>query len=144
MSDWDSLRARYSSKGQYLNRKVLFNRTDFEDFSNWLVDQGAEVSSEPKQDEALRFKLNGELGIVYSKGSGNLLAHDLGYKYDQDRGYDVTRHNAMNMNWNLSAKKQMPGETKNKGMVFEYCYSCKDIQELRGDQCAVCSSYIRF
>lgn len=67
MNEWDRLRARYSSKGQYLNRKVLFKRGDFEDFSNWLVDQGAEVLSEPKQDEALRFRLNGELGLFTAK-----------------------------------------------------------------------------
>ena len=144
MSEWDRLRARYSSKGQYLNRKVLFKRGDFEDFSNWLVDQGAEVLSEPKQDEALRFRLNGELGIVYGKGSGNLLAHDLGYKYDQYRGHDVTQHNAINMNWNLPAKKQIPGAPMSGAVAFEYCYSCKDIQELCGDQCSVCYSYIKF
>lgn len=71
MNDWDELQARYSSKGQYKNRKVIFRMNDFEDFSNWLVDQGAEVLTDLKQDEALRFKLNGELGIVYGKGSGN-------------------------------------------------------------------------
>lgn len=83
-SEWDRLKARYSSKGQYAKRKVIdgfFSNKD--NFINFLVDQGAEIMLEARQSEEFRFRLNGELGIVYEKGSGNLLAHDMGIKYDR-------------------------------------------------------------
>lgn len=82
MNEWQKLEARYASKKLYAKRKVLFNKQDKDDFVNYLIDSGAEIILEPKQSEAFRFRLNGELGIVYTKGSGNLLAHDIGYKYD--------------------------------------------------------------
>ncbi|HHP6708702.1 TPA: hypothetical protein ACSE6Y_003820, partial [Acinetobacter baumannii] len=53
----------------------------FEDFSNWLVDQGADVFSRTEQNELLRFRYRGQLGIWYESGSGNLLMHDLADKY---------------------------------------------------------------
>lgn len=37
------------------------------------------------QDEILRFRLNGELGIVWCSGSGNLLAHDCALKWKAKR-----------------------------------------------------------
>ena len=75
------LRARYSSINQYSKRQVLKSKKDLEDFANWLVDQGAEILLNPCQHESLRFYLNNELGIVWEKGSGNLLAHDMGIAY---------------------------------------------------------------
>lgn len=122
-NEWKELRSRYSSAGQYSKRQVLTRRNDLEDFSNWLIDRGAEVLLNPCQHEVLRFYLKGELGIVWLKGSGNLLAHDMGIIYD------------MEQNGKAPA---------NQAVVFEYCYSCKDIQELSGDQCSLCHSYIRF
>lgn len=80
-NEWKKLRARYNSLTQYSKRQVLSNRTDLEDFANWLVDQGAEILLNPCQHESLRFYLKDELGIVWSKGSGNLLAHDMGIAY---------------------------------------------------------------
>lgn len=82
MNEWEKLKSRYSSNKQYAKRKVLFNNQDKEDFVNYLINMGAEIILEPKQSESFRFRLNGDLGIVYTKGSGNLLAHDMGYKYD--------------------------------------------------------------
>ncbi len=117
-SEWRKLRARYTSISQYSKRRVLKSKKDLEDFKNWLIDQGAEILLNPCQHEAFRFYLNKELGIVWSKGSGNLLAHDMGIQY---------------------SSKQ-----KNDAVEFQYCFSCKDVQELSGDQCSVCHSYIKF
>lgn len=80
MSDWQILRSRYGSNRSYKNR-VAVPPFYFEDFSNWLVDQGADVYSKTEQNELLRFRLNGQLGIWYESGSGNLLMHDLADKY---------------------------------------------------------------
>ncbi len=80
MNDWQILRSRYSSNRSYKNRLALLP-SKFEDFSNWLVDQGADVYSKTEQNELLRFRLNGQLGIWYESGSGNLLMHDLADKY---------------------------------------------------------------
>lgn len=80
MSDWQILRSRYGSNRSYKNR-VAVPPFYFEDFSNWLVDQGADVFSRTEQNELLRFRLNGQLGIWYESGSGNLLMHDLADKY---------------------------------------------------------------
>lgn len=81
-SEWRKLRARYKSITLYSKRRVLSSKKDLEDFTNWLIDQGAEVLLNPYQNEALRFYLNNELGIVWNKGSGNLLAHDMGIAYE--------------------------------------------------------------
>lgn len=123
VNEWKKLRARYGSISQYSKRQVLSRKKDLEDFANWLVDQGAEILLNPCQHEALRFYLNNELGIVWEKGSGNLLAHDMGNKY---------------------SSKQSRKQPKISAVVFEYCFSCKEIQELSGDQCSVCHSYIKF
>ena len=80
MNDWQILRSRYGSNRSYKNR-VAVPPFYFEDFSNWLVDQGADVYSKTEQNELLRFRLNGQLGIWYESGSGNLLMHDLADKY---------------------------------------------------------------
>ncbi len=122
-SEWRKLQARYKSVSQYSKRKVLSSKKDLEDFTNWLIDQGAEVLLNPCQHEALRFHLNNELGIVWTKGSGNLLAHDLGIQY---------------------SSKQEHTKPKNDAVEFQYCFSCKEVQELSGDQCSVCHSYIKF
>lgn len=80
MSDWQILRSRYGSNRSYKNRKAL-STFELEDFKEWLVDQGADVYSKTEQNELLRFRLNGQLGIWYESGSGNLLMHDLADKY---------------------------------------------------------------
>ncbi|ENZ1199449.1 hypothetical protein ABFK62_15440 [Acinetobacter baumannii] len=84
-NEWETLRSRYGSNKQYAKRQVLTRRNDLEDFANWLVDQGAEILLNPCQYESLRFYLNGELGIVWDKGSGNLLAHDMGKAYEASK-----------------------------------------------------------
>ncbi|WP_227061929.1 hypothetical protein [Acinetobacter pittii] len=80
MNDWQILRSRYGSNRSYKNRKAL-STFELEDFKEWLVDQGADVYSKTEQNELLRFRLNGQLGIWYESGSGNLLMHDLADKY---------------------------------------------------------------
>ena len=80
-NEWKRLRARYESINKYSKRQVLRNKKDLEDFTNWLVDQGAEILINPCQHESLRFYLKNELGIVWDKGSGNLLAHEMGNVY---------------------------------------------------------------
>lgn len=84
-NEWKKLRSRYTSNNQYTKRQVLTIRGDLEDFSNWLIDQGAEVLLNPCQYESLRFRLKGELGIIWDKGSGNLLAHDMGKLYEGEK-----------------------------------------------------------
>lgn len=81
MSEWEVLKARYGSNRQYLNRKISVY--DWEDFKNYLVDSGADVFDVCVQNEMFRFKLNGELGIVYNKGSGSLLAHNMAAEYNR-------------------------------------------------------------
>lgn len=83
--EWEKLRARYKSLTQYSKRRVLSSKKDLEDFANWLVDQGAEIQLKPCQHESLRFYKDGELGIVWNKGSGNLLAHDMGIAYQEGK-----------------------------------------------------------
>ena len=81
MDDWQILRSRYGSNKQYKNRSIGVSNSNWEDFLNFLVDTGADILTDLAQDEKLRFRLNGELGIVYEKGSGNLLAHDMADKF---------------------------------------------------------------
>ena len=99
-SEWERLKARYWSKGAYVKRQVIEGfYSNKEDFVNFLVDEGAEILLEPKQSEEFRFRLNGELGIVYTKGSGNLLAHDMGRKYDSVKSQKY--HSAKNTTQSL-------------------------------------------
>lgn len=81
MDDWKVLRKKFGSNRHYANRQVTRSGDDLEDFKNWLVDQGYEIKLHPCQSEALRFQKDGHIGIVYEKGSGNLLAHNLGVQY---------------------------------------------------------------
>lgn len=81
MNDWQILRSRYGSNRSYKNRKAL-PVSMLEDFKNWLVDIGADVYSETEQNELLRFRHNGILGIWYESGSGNLLMHDLAEEFE--------------------------------------------------------------
>lgn len=80
LNDWQVLRNRYPSTRAYKNR-IALRVSQQNDFSEWLVDQGADVFTDAEQYEILRFKLNGELGIWYQTGSGNLLMHDLADKF---------------------------------------------------------------
>ena len=84
MNDWQKLRARYGSTNQY-KKRVAALPSQIEEFSNWLIDKGADVMTALAQDEILRFRLNGELGIVWCSGSGNLLAHDCALKLKSKR-----------------------------------------------------------
>lgn len=81
MNDWVVLRKRYGSNRSYKNRKAL-PIYFLDEFKNWLVDIGADVYSKAEQNEILRFRYNGVLGIWYESGSGNLLMHDLGIKFE--------------------------------------------------------------
>ncbi|WP_151775971.1 MULTISPECIES: hypothetical protein [Acinetobacter] len=81
MNDWQILRSRYGSTRSYKNRKAL-PISKLEDFKNWLVDIGADVYSKTEQNEILRFRHKGILGIWYESGSGNLLMHDLAAEFE--------------------------------------------------------------
>lgn len=150
MNDWEKLKARYNSKAAYTNRKVIDSRHDYEDFQDYLINTcGAEIQATPKQDEAMRFKMpDGELGIIYGKGSGNLTAHNVGMRYCRDNGVALPPDFNINVNyaWSVPVKNPnhgMPGNSE-PGLAYEYCYGCKEVQPLSGDQCAVCHCYIKF
>lgn len=80
MNEWQILRKRYPSTRSYKNRMAL-SPSKLEEFQNYLVDIGADVYSYTEQNEILRFRLKGVLGIWYTSGSGNLLMHDLSEKF---------------------------------------------------------------
>ncbi|WP_296283613.1 hypothetical protein [uncultured Acinetobacter sp.] len=81
MNEWQTLRSRYKSQRAYQRRRVIKSQTDLQDFSDFVVDQGADISAQPFENETLRFKFNGVFGIVWTSGTGNLLAHDFGNKF---------------------------------------------------------------
>ena len=80
LNEWQILRRRYGSTRSYKNR-IALQTSKLEEFSNWLVDMGADVYSKTEQNEILRFRHNGVLGIWYVSGSGNLLMHDLAAEF---------------------------------------------------------------
>lgn len=80
MNEWQVLRKRYPSNRSYKNR-VALPPSKLEEFQNYLVDIGADVYSYTEQNELLRFRYKGQLGIWYESGSGNLLMHDLSEKF---------------------------------------------------------------
>lgn len=84
MNDWQKLRARYGSKNQYKNR-VAVRQSEIEKFAGWLADNGADVLTSLAQDEILRFRMNGDIGIIWCSGSGNLLAHDCSTKWRSNK-----------------------------------------------------------
>lgn len=88
MNEWVELKARYGSNRQYINRKIAISGSQIDDFKNYLIDLGADIFNESKQNELFRFKINGQLGIVYEKYSGNLLAHNMGAEYNRLIGQD--------------------------------------------------------
>ncbi len=88
MDDWKVLRKMFSSNNHYANRKVISTGSDLSDFKDWLINNGYDIVLTPCQSEALRFKKDGRIGIVYEKGSGNLLAHKLGVQYLNSIGID--------------------------------------------------------
>ncbi len=150
MNDWEILKARYGTSSAYKNRKIIDNGADYEDFQDYLINTcGAEIQANPKQDEAMRFKMpNGDLGIIYGKGAGNLIAHNLGMRYCRDNGVELPP----NYSSSLPYKWEVPVENPNKGkpshgqahIPYEYCYGCQDVRPLNGDQCSVCHCYIKF
>ena len=81
LNDWQILRSRYGSTRSYKNR-IALQKSKLEEFSNWLVDIGADVYSKTEQNELLRFRYKGILGIWYESGSGNLLMHDLAAEFE--------------------------------------------------------------
>lgn len=150
MNEWEKLKNRYGNKTTYKHRKVLVNRDDFEDFQDYLINVcGAEIQAVPKQDEALRFKLpDNNLGIIYGKGSGNLIAHNLGMRYCRDNDIQMPPDYWIDSDyrWSVPVKNANHG-SPNSGkpaISYEYCYCCKEVQPLSGDQCAVCYCYIKF
>ena len=84
--EWGKLRARYGSNNQYARRQVLKSIGHIEEFKEWISSIGGEVLSDRMQYESFRFYIDGNLGIMYEKGSGNLLAHDLGIKFYKQQG----------------------------------------------------------
>ena len=82
-NEWEKLRSRYESKSSFRRRRVLKNLNDLPDFQNFIVDKGADVFAKPFQGELLRFNFNGVFGIVWTTGTGNLLAHDFSDAYYQ-------------------------------------------------------------
>ena len=101
MDNWTKLRARYTSNSNYSRRKVIKLQSSFDDFKNYIIDCGAEILMNPCQSEALRFYINGEIGIVYEKGSGNLIAHDLGFKYQESINDPISENNDSYLPWRL-------------------------------------------
>jgi len=90
MNEWEELKLRYGSNRQYLNRNISISSSKIEEFKNYLIDCGADILLDFKKNEMFRFKLNGNLGIVYSKGSGNLLAHNMAAEFHRMIGQDST------------------------------------------------------
>ena len=88
MNEWAELKDRYGSNRQYLNRCIALSGSQWDDFKNYLIDLGADIFLDSAQNEMFRFKLNGKLGIVYDKRSGNLLAHNMGAEYNRLIGQD--------------------------------------------------------
>lgn len=82
-NDWQILRNRYPSKRAYL-RRIALSPVRYEEYANWLVDQGADVYAKTAENEILRFNLNGVLGIWYGNCAWNLLMHDLAEKFKND------------------------------------------------------------
>ena len=81
MSEWAILRSRYGSIKQYKSRRIGVNPSDIEDFKNYLVDNGCDVSTRVFPNELFRFRICNKIGIVYDSLSGSLLAHDMAEKY---------------------------------------------------------------
>lgn len=153
MQDWKILKDRYPNNTRYKLRKVLVNSNDFEDFKDYLVNVcNAEVLAKPPQDEAMRFTMpDGQVGIVYGKGAGNLCAHNLGMRYCRDNGISMPPDYfaVIDYKWDVPVKNPLHGikgfsQPSKKAAPYEYCFACKEVQPLSGDQCSVCFCYIKF
>ena len=146
-NEWEILKSRYASNMRYLNRKVLKSASDFEDFTNFIVDLGAEILTGLKQDECLRFKYNGHLGIMWGKGSGNLLAHNLGVRYYRENGEGHFPEDfSLNANFRLPIKFSSRPLNQTKGMQpatpYQWCAGCKEVEPHNLDgSCTVCGFY---
>ena len=91
MNDWEILKARYGSNRQYLNRELAICGSEkWEEFKNFLIDQGADILTRSIQNEKFRFKLSKKIGIVYENHSGDLLAHNMGAEFNRLIGQDST------------------------------------------------------
>ena len=144
-NEWKVLKSRYATNTRYLNRKVLKTASDFEDFTNFIVDLGADILTNLKQDECLRFKYNGCLGIMWGKGSGNLLAHNLGARYYRSNG-----EHHFPENFSLDANFQLPVAFTSRSKkvaiqpipAYEWCAGCKEVEPHNFDgSCTVCGFY---
>lgn len=153
-NEWKRLKARYETTSGYENRKVLKSKEDFEDFTNWLVDMGAEILTGLKQDECLRFRMNGVLGIMWGKGSGNLLAHDMGITYycandNTDLPRDNSNFGSFDLPIQFTSRGQISKpiraqqrERHTHAVPYEYCASCKEVEPHNfNGSCSVCSFY---
>ena len=76
---WGILKKMYSTKRAYLSRQVTKNYIeDRPELLQWLVDIGFDVTYQPcGTNEQIRFKRGKHLGIIFSSGSGNLIAHEI-------------------------------------------------------------------
>jgi hypothetical protein len=88
MNDWDILKARYGSNRQYKSRTISISNSQMNEFKNFLVDCGCDVMTQSKQDELFRFKKGNEIGIIYERKSGNLLAHNMAAEFHRLIGQD--------------------------------------------------------
>lgn len=150
-NEWKRLKSRYETTSGYENRKVLKSKEDFEDFTNWLVDMGAEILTGLKQDECLRFRMKWVLGIMWGKGSGNLISHDLGAEYYRSQGDTNFQNNfSIKVNYGLPIKftSRDNGVSKPKArykpqpVPYEYCAGCKEVEPHNHDgSCTVCGFY---
>lgn len=85
-SEWDILKARYGSNNQYKKRTVSVY--DWDDFEDYLHNMDYDIMTGYVQDVKFRFRCRktGNIGIIYTKRSGNLLAHNVCAEYNRSRG----------------------------------------------------------
>ena len=118
MHTWKILKGRYSSNEKYRDRKVIRSPSDLEEFKDFIINScNCQILSRDFENEAFRFKRGKDIGIVYSRGGGNLLAHDLGMKYDSSipPDYNVKQHFHLG---NPPKRKAAPSKAKKKNRNF--------------------------
>ena len=82
-SEWSRLRLRYATKSQYKNRKVIPHLEDIEDFIEFLLCNDCEEIPH-KPNELIRYVHKGKIGIMWKNGSGDLMTHDFGLKFNHN------------------------------------------------------------